>query len=163
MTPTEHDRRIDYIEMNVADIERSKAFYGQAFTWTFKDYGPDYCEFRDGRLTGGFTTHGRPSPGGPLIVLYADDLVAMQARVETAGARSPRQSLIFPEDSAFTSSTRTVTSWRSGRRRRRRHAGTSWTQRDRSRSGVSTHESSHRVRKGIAKRLSPNRVAAVPS
>ncbi len=31
------------------------------------------------------------------------------------------------------------------------------------RSGVSTHESSHRLRKGSAKRLSPKRVAAVPS
>ena len=50
------DRKIDYIEFNVADIARSKAFYGNAFGWTFTDYGPDYCEFQDGRLTGGFTT-----------------------------------------------------------------------------------------------------------
>ena len=53
---SENDRRIDYIEMNVSDIERSKAFYGKAFGWTFKDYGPNYCEFADGRLTGGFAT-----------------------------------------------------------------------------------------------------------
>ena len=49
------DRKIDYIEFNVADIVRSKAFYGGAFGWTFTDYGPDYCEFQDGRLTGGFS------------------------------------------------------------------------------------------------------------
>jgi predicted enzyme related to lactoylglutathione lyase len=35
MTKSENDRRIDYIEMNVADIERSKAFYGKAFGWSF--------------------------------------------------------------------------------------------------------------------------------
>ena len=50
------DRKIDYIEFNVADIAKSKAFYGGAFGWTFTDYGPEYCEFQDGRLTGGFTT-----------------------------------------------------------------------------------------------------------
>lgn len=35
MANSANDRRIDYIEMNVGSIERSKAFYGQAFGWTF--------------------------------------------------------------------------------------------------------------------------------
>ena len=47
---SEQDRCIDYIEFNVADIARSKLFYGQAFDWSFTDYGPDYCEFTDGRM-----------------------------------------------------------------------------------------------------------------
>jgi hypothetical protein len=38
------------------------------------DYGPNYCEFGDGRLTGGFATSDSPAPGGPLVILYADDL-----------------------------------------------------------------------------------------
>ena len=101
MTPPENDRRIDYIEMNVADIARSKAFYGNAFGWTFKDYGPDYCEFDDGRLTGGFTTHGAPSPGGALIVLYADDLVAMQRQVEKAGGGISKPIFDFPGGQRF--------------------------------------------------------------
>lgn len=101
MTGSANDRRIDYIEMNVSNIERSKAFYGNAFGWTFVDHGPDYCEFRDGRLTGGFTTHGQPSPGGPLIVLYADDLVGMQRRVETAGGRIAKPIFDFPAGQRF--------------------------------------------------------------
>ena len=101
MTPSSNDRRIDYIEMKVTDIERSKAFYGQAFAWTFKDYGPDYCEFGDGRLTGGFTTQGHPSPGGPLIVLYADDIVAMQDRVESAGGQISKALFDFPGGRRF--------------------------------------------------------------
>ena len=101
MGKSANDRRIDYIEMNVADIERSKAFYGKAFGWTFKDYGPNYCEFADGRLTGGFTTNGRPTPGGPLVILYADDLVAVQRDVEAAGGESRRPSSIFPEGERF--------------------------------------------------------------
>ena len=57
MSTADQHHRIDYIEFNVASTAASKAFYGGAFGWTFQDYGPDYCEFRDGRLTGGFA-HG---------------------------------------------------------------------------------------------------------
>ena len=101
MATTGHDNRIDYIEMNVADIERSKAFYGAAFGWTFTDYGPDYCEFADGRLTGGFTTHGTPAPGGPLVILYADDLDGALGRVEAAGGRIARAIFEFPGGRRF--------------------------------------------------------------
>jgi predicted enzyme related to lactoylglutathione lyase len=101
MTPSRNDRQIDYIEMNVADIERSKAFYGGAFAWTFQDYGPDYCEFRDGRLTGGFTTQGPATPGGPLLVLYADDLADVQQRVEALGGRLSRPIFDFPGGRRF--------------------------------------------------------------
>ena len=93
--------RIDYVELNVADIEASKAFYGQAFGWTFIDYGPDYCEFRDGRLSGGFTTGGLPQPGGPLVILYADDLEDAQRRTEEAGGRVVRPIFSFPGGRRF--------------------------------------------------------------
>ena len=101
MGTSTNDRRIDYIEMNVANIERSRAFYGKAFGWTFKDYGPNYCEFADGRLTGGFTTNGQPAPGGPLVILYADDLVAIRQGVEAAGGRISKAIFDFPGGQRF--------------------------------------------------------------
>ena len=101
MANSAHDGRIDYIEMNVADIDGSKKFYGSAFGWTFTDYGPMYCEFADGRLTGGFTTNGKPVPGGPLVILYADDLAATQARVEAAGGRISKPIFDFPGGRRF--------------------------------------------------------------
>lgn len=42
MATSPNDRRIDYVEFGVADIAKSKAFYGDAFGWTFVDYGPQY-------------------------------------------------------------------------------------------------------------------------
>ncbi|MEM9279380.1 MAG: VOC family protein, partial [Pseudomonadota bacterium] len=54
---TQENDCIDYIELNVADIERAKQFYGGVFGWTFTDYGETYCEFSDGRMKGGFNTH----------------------------------------------------------------------------------------------------------
>lgn len=94
------DRQIDNIEFNVSDITRSKAFYGDVFGWTFTDFGPAYCEFTDGRLTGGFTP-GPVRPGGPLIILYADDLVATQKRLEAAGATITTPTFEFPGGSRF--------------------------------------------------------------
>ncbi|WP_280192717.1 VOC family protein [Delftia sp. PS-11] len=95
------NRQIDNIEFNVADIARSKAFYGEAFGWRFTDYGPAYTEFSDGRLTGGFTTGEPVRPGGPLVILYADDLADAQRRVEAAGARISRPVFAFPGGRRF--------------------------------------------------------------
>jgi uncharacterized protein len=101
MTTSDKDRRIDYIEMNVGDLARSRAFYGGAFGWTFTDYGPTYCAFSDGRLEGGFTTNGPVKPGGPLVILYADDLAQMQSRVEAAGGRIVKSIFAFPGGRRF--------------------------------------------------------------
>ncbi|WP_030141797.1 VOC family protein [Pseudomonas fluorescens] len=95
------DRQIDNIELNVGDIARSKAFYGSAFGWTFVDYGLTYTEFTDGRLTGGFTTGEPVRPGGPLIILYADNLAETQRRLIALGAVLTREVFSFPGGSRF--------------------------------------------------------------
>src|SRR4051794_1909280 len=95
-----NDRCIDNIEFAVSDIARTREFYGKAFGWTFKDFGPDYCEFSDGRLTGGFAK-GSPKPGGPLVIIFADDLAATQQRLEAAGARIVKPVFAFPGGRRF--------------------------------------------------------------
>ena len=50
------DRCINYVEFVVGNIARSKQFYGDVFGWGFTDYGPDYCEFSDGQMKGGFAS-----------------------------------------------------------------------------------------------------------
>lgn len=95
------DRRIDNIEFVVSDIARSQAFYAAAFGWTFTAYGPTYLEFNDGRLTGGLTTVGDVRPGGPLVIVYADDLAAAQARIEAAGAKITQPIFSFPGGRRF--------------------------------------------------------------
>ena len=95
-----NDRCIDNIEFAVSDIARSRAFYGKAFGWSFKDFGPAYCEFSDGRLTGGLAK-GSPKPGGPLVILFADDLAATQERLEAAGATIVKPVFAFPGGRRF--------------------------------------------------------------
>jgi predicted enzyme related to lactoylglutathione lyase len=81
------DGDLDYIEFPAADIVASKAFYGTVFGWTFTDYGPDYTAFVANGRDGGFNPGRKPITGtGPLIVLYATDLDATEAKVVAAGA-----------------------------------------------------------------------------
>lgn len=101
MTDQGRHLRIDNIEFNVTDIERSKAFYGTVFGWRFVDYGAAYTEFQDGRLTGGFTTGEPVRPGGPLVILYADDLEDIQRKLLAAGARISRATFSFPGGNRF--------------------------------------------------------------
>ncbi len=96
-----NDRCINYIEFNVADIARSKAFYGEAFGWTFRDYGPRYCEFSDGHMRGGFDASAPVTTGGPLVVLYANDLANTQRRIEAAGGIIVKPSFEFPGGRRF--------------------------------------------------------------
>ena len=96
-----NDRRIDNIEFAVSDIARSRAFYGKAFGWTFTDYGPAYCEFSDGRMTGGLAKGSPVTPGGPLVILYADDLAETQRRLEDAGAKIVKPVFAFPGGRRF--------------------------------------------------------------
>ncbi|MGZ0190438.1 MAG: VOC family protein [Alphaproteobacteria bacterium] len=92
---------INYIEFNVADIPTSKAFYGQAFGWTFTVYGPTYCEFTDGQMKGGFDSSVPVALGGPLVVLYSDDLEDILQRVEAAGGTIVKPIFDFPGGRRF--------------------------------------------------------------
>ncbi len=95
------DKTINYIEFNVTDIARSKEFYSAAFGWAFTDYGPEYCEFSDGHMKGGFAATGPVAPGGPLIVLYGSDLAALMDNVEAAGGKIVKPVFEFPGGKRF--------------------------------------------------------------
>jgi len=98
---TEHDQRIDYVELSVTDLPTAKRFYGAAFGWRFEDYGPDYASFADGRLSGGFAKADAVRPGGPLIVVFAVDLEATEKRVSEAGGRIVKPTFSFPGGRRF--------------------------------------------------------------
>jgi hypothetical protein len=102
MAKSGNDKRIDYVEFSVGDIARSRDFYGEAFGWSFKDHGPGYCEFSDGRLTGGFALADQSrAAGGPLVILYADDLDETRRRVEAAGGKIVKPAYAFPGGRRF--------------------------------------------------------------
>ncbi|MDP3773972.1 MAG: VOC family protein [Gemmatimonadales bacterium] len=101
MSQAEHDRRVDYVEFPATDVVATKTFYETVFGWRFEDYGPDYQSFHDGRLGGGFRKQAAPSPGGPLVVIYAVDLEAMERKVRSAGGTIARATVAFPGGRRF--------------------------------------------------------------
>ena len=97
----DQDRRIDYIEWPATELATTKRFYSEAFGWTFTDYGPEYTSFDDGRLAGGFFRAATASTGGPLVVLFAVDLEATEARVREAGGTITKPAYSFPGGRRF--------------------------------------------------------------
>ncbi|KJV42218.1 VOC family protein [Brevundimonas sp. KM4] len=94
------DGKLDYLELPAADLPASKEFYAQAFGWTFVDYGPTYAAFEQG-LDGGFDADQADQTKAPLPVLYAQDLEAMQAKVEGARGRIVKPIYSFPGGRRF--------------------------------------------------------------
>src|SRR5262245_3009778 len=96
------DGQIDYIEFPATDIAATKRFYRDVFERKFTDYGPDYTSFEDGRIGGGFTTDSNVSKNsGPLVVLHASDLEAMESKVKSAGGRIVKPIFSFPGGRRF--------------------------------------------------------------
>jgi predicted enzyme related to lactoylglutathione lyase len=93
--------RIDYIEFPATDIAATKRFYENVFSWVFTDYGPDYTSFADGRIAGGFTRETQVRPLGPLVVIYAEDLAAVQEKIKAASGKIVKPTFEFPGGKRF--------------------------------------------------------------
>ena len=91
------DGKIDYVELSGSDLPATKAFYAEAFGWTFTDYGPEYAAFNEG-VDGGF---GVAASATPLVILWAADLEAYQARVTAAGGEIVDPIFAFPGGRRF--------------------------------------------------------------
>lgn len=95
------DGKVDYIELPGGRLPETKGFYAAAFGWSFVDYGPDYAAFNEG-LDGGFqSTDEDGAVNKPLVILYAHDLEAMEARVKAAGGRIILPIFSFPGGRRF--------------------------------------------------------------
>lgn len=96
--------KINYVEFPARDIEATKAFFAEAFGWSFVDYGPDYAAFSDQGLDGGFYRSGLSATvdrGTALVVLFSNALEATLAKVEKAGGRIVKQIFAFPGGRRF--------------------------------------------------------------
>ncbi len=89
---------IDYVELSARDLPAARAFYEQAFDWTFVEYGPDYVGIQgDGREQGGIAVGAAP----PLVQLHSDDLDATLAAVRAAGGTITVEPFDFPGGRRF--------------------------------------------------------------
>lgn len=94
---------LDYVEFTVRDLAEAKRFFGDAFGWRFTDYGPAYAGIQrpggDGEAGG--LTEGEPRGGGPLVILFSEDLEASLQAVEAAGGQISTPPFDFPGGRRF--------------------------------------------------------------
>ena len=100
---THQHHTIDYIELAVVDLAEAKRFYGAAFGWTFNDYGPDYAGIQrlGGGEVGGMRQDATVQRGGPLVILYSEDIEASVTAVRDAGGQIVKQPFAFPGGRRF--------------------------------------------------------------
>lgn len=93
---------ISYIEFGVTDMAEAQRFYGAAFGWTFNDYGPDYAGIQGpDREMGGLRVDTEVATGGPLVILYSNNLDMTLTKVREAGGRIVTEPFDFPGGRRF--------------------------------------------------------------
>jgi predicted enzyme related to lactoylglutathione lyase len=112
--------KINYLEFPAKDIEATKTFFTQVFSWSFVDYGPEYTAFsqpHDKTLTdaennqkveesigGGFFQSDLCSStknGSALTVFYSNDLEQTQSKIEQAKGTIIEPIFTFPGGRRF--------------------------------------------------------------
>lgn len=99
---------IDYVEISVTDMQAARDFYGTAFGWSFTVYGEGYSGIRtaaeegsDGDEAGGLVLVDSVTRGGPLVLLYADDIDDAVDRVTGSGGTVVNGPYDFPGGRRF--------------------------------------------------------------
>jgi len=94
--------RIDYIEIPVTDLDKTREFFNAFLGWSYQEWGPDYYSFSDGRLECGLRRAAVPAPAtGVLLVFYSHDLERDVERVKELGATISQDIYEFPGGRRF--------------------------------------------------------------
>ena len=96
--------KINYVEMPAINLETTKTFFGDAFGWTFVDYGPDYIAIEGAGLDGGFYKSEKIATtenGSVLVVLYSAELDATLDKVKQSGGKIVKDIFSFPGGRRF--------------------------------------------------------------
>lgn len=96
--------KINYVEIPSTNIEATKAFFIDAFGWSFVDYGPEYVAIENAGLDGGFYKSDQSAAtanGSVLVVLYSRHLEQTLEKVKSAGGSILRDIFSFPGGRRF--------------------------------------------------------------
>lgn len=93
--------RLNYLELPVADVARARAFYTEAFGWTFADFGPTYAATMSGDTDIGLQADRAEQTAAALPVIDVMDLERAEATVRAAGGTVTRPIFAFPGGRRF--------------------------------------------------------------
>ncbi len=99
----EHEK-INYVEFPAKNLQATKDFFIQAFSWSFQDFGPDYSSFSNQGIDGGFYKSDLSSStnnGAALIVFYSKNLEVTQGKIKKANGVIIQPIFSFPGGRRF--------------------------------------------------------------
>lgn len=92
---------IDYFELPTSSTATSSDFFGKAFGWGRKEYGPGYSEITEAGVLGGLNSDATGRPAAPVIGIRTDDIDAAVKAVEGAGGTITVQVQAYPGGHRF--------------------------------------------------------------
>lgn len=92
---------IDYFELPTSATAESRSFFGKAFGWQFKDYGPDYAEIIGAGVLGGLNGGSGDRSAGPVLGIRTDDIEGAAVAVAAAGGTITTQPYAYPGGKRF--------------------------------------------------------------
>jgi predicted enzyme related to lactoylglutathione lyase len=95
---------INYIEFPAATsaaLAAAKDFYGKAFGWEYKDWGPAYSDTQSSGVASGITVDAGERQQRPLPVIYSSSLELARSSVVAAGAKITKDIFAFPGGRRF--------------------------------------------------------------
>ncbi|WJG11117.1 VOC family protein [Aliiglaciecola sp. LCG003] len=96
--------QINYIEIPVKDIQKSRVFFNQVFGWTFVEYGEEYLAIENAGVAGGLylaDTTVATASGSVLVVMYTDKLEQLGETIEQNGGTITKPIFSFPGGRRF--------------------------------------------------------------
>lgn len=94
--------KLNYVELPVQSTETTKAFFTDAFGWSFTDFGDDYAATMNGQTDLGLNGDRSQWTAAPLAVIEVDDLDVTLAAVTGAGGTITQPIFAFPGGGDFT-------------------------------------------------------------
>ena len=93
---------LNYIELPVAGVAEAKRFFGEAFGWSFADYGPGYAAHEEAPCQLGLNGGGDGEATAAILpVIEVADLAATRAAVLAAGGTITRDIFAYPGGQRF--------------------------------------------------------------
>jgi len=93
--------RIAYVELPVAGVAGTKAFYQRAFGWSLADFGPSYAATTTGPVDLGLQGDAEEATAAPLVCIQTNDVEDARAAVIAAGGYFTRDIFDFPGGRRF--------------------------------------------------------------
>lgn len=90
---------IDYFELPTSGIGTSTDFFGKAFGWGNKAYGPGYSEITEAGVLGGLSSADELS--GPIVGIRTDNIDEAVAAIVAAGGTITVEPYAYPGGHRF--------------------------------------------------------------